>query len=82
MRLLNDGKSHALQHGDGVGVGVQIVQEGLGGGLAGLAAAALHDGGGVDDLIAHLGGGLIHYVELIGKGVGCVDDAAVNSALL
>ena len=81
-RLLEHGEAHALQHGDGVGVGVQVVQEGLGGGLAGLVGAALHHGGGVDHLVAHVGGGLIHHGQLIGKGVGGVDDAAVHRGLL
>ena len=79
---LKDREAHALQDGHGRVVGADVVQERLGGGLGGLAAGALHDGGGVDDLAAHVGGGLVHHGQLIGEGVGGVDDAGVHGALL
>jgi hypothetical protein len=79
---LQNGEPHALQHGHSRVIDADVVQERLGGGLGILAAGALHDGGGVDDLAAHVRRGLVHHGQLIGEGVGGVDDASVHGALL
>lgn len=57
---------------------LQILQEGRGGVLI---RGAAQNGGGVDDLTAHVGGGGGGDGELGGVGVGGIDDAAVDGAL-
>ena len=59
-------------------VSLQIGQELLGGlGVGG----SLQHSGGVDDLTAHLGGGLVHGGQTGAVSVGAVDDTGVHTAL-
>ena len=72
------GEAHALEDRVGLWAG-QIIQKGLGG--LGILAD-VQNGGGVDDLAAHVLGCGVDDRETGGEGVGGVDDAAVNAGFL
>ena len=75
--LRHSAETDALEHRHGL-FGLQIGEESLGG--VGIGSG-FHHGGRVDDLTAHLGGGLVHGGQAGAVRIGAVNDTGIHAGL-